>query len=186
MKRILSPWKRILIGSMTKGSLVDQLEQRRMLRNFRKEVTEYNYARPMMQSDWFAVSTKMVWTEFVVLELGYDLGFKDPPKTADFMTDGFCSGWSVNSLRDQEIGMCHPEDGPQLRLQYLGQPEELVFVGMPPLPVKGAPHVFYLGNFEIPDVADKPPETSLLIDGAWAPPDRRWSLATKVAYRLYR
>lgn len=173
-KKILKPFISIQTGNTTAEKLIADIKANKNKNNVADEVTEY--ASSMMANFAFTVSAVPGTADLVSISIG-ELGFTENPQTIDVMTADFCAQWSAENLTGYAIELCQPEDGPQLRKQWLDQPKDsAVWMAMERITDSGGgPRVFSVG-------CDSDVRRWLL--GGWARPDDRWCLGSRIVFRL--
>jgi hypothetical protein len=166
-KKVLTPFITIATGGGTTKKLVADI------RAMPTEITEY--AEGMTKSSNFVISPTVGTADLVVLTVA-ELGFTESPRTDQFMTAEFCTRWSAENLDGQEIELCQPEDGLQLRKKWIGQPKGMaVWMAMERIRFGGDPHVFFVVRDGV---------GSRWLHGSWVDPGDRWFLSSRFAFRL--
>ena len=106
-----------------------------------------------------------------------DFGFTDRPTIADMLNPDRLAEWSAANLDGWQVELNPAETGPQLAIQYTGQPQnEFLWIGMERIPGSGGrPFVFYLEHND---------EDMYSLDAHWTYPYALWRLDYLVAFRL--
>lgn len=112
-KRVLPIWKTITRGGKPIEQILTNIEMRA------DEVDDT--ARDLTMRLGFSVG-KDELSEYLVRLTPGELGFNHKPWTREFLTKEFLAKWSADNLDGQVLELCHPEVGPQLRDQYVAQP----------------------------------------------------------------
>jgi len=125
-------WRTIEVGGKSVPVLERELEQ--------KGIYFHKYARKMMSIQFFTLKAPEQ-ISLVRLKVS-DLGFNEIPPTIEQI---------YQKAQDLGLDLCPPEVGPELRLNYDGQPGEKVYVGMKQIGLPDEeyfsepfPHVFVL------------------------------------------
>ena len=157
----------ISIGGLSKEQLAEKVKSARSVSP---------YAKRLMKHESFTTLPVAMITRQIVLT-PEDLGFTDRPTIAEMLDNDRLAEWSRANLPGWRVELNPPEVGPQLALQYKGQPQnEFLWVAMERIPGSGGrPYIFYL---EWND------ENICSLDAHWTYPYALWRLDYLVSYRL--
>ena len=152
-------WRAVQTGGKAKEQLTRELQA------VNNQVGDWG--QQMMAHRAFVTSPKAKQVAFAKVRVS-DLGFTDPnnlPTTAQIWQRGQALG----------LGLCLPDDGPNLRLAYQDQPVgETIWVAMEQIPdARG-----FLGVFELARRAG-----GIWLGGACARPGCRWPLGLVLVFR---
>jgi hypothetical protein len=136
------------------------------------------YAKRLMKHERFTtLSTKVTILQIVLTP--EDLGFTDRPTIAEMLDNERLARWSLANLKGWRVELNPPEVGPQLAIQYNGQPQnEFLWIAMERIPGSGGrPYIFYL---------ERNDEDVFSLDAHWTYPYALWRLDYLVSFRLTR
>jgi hypothetical protein len=159
----------ISIGGLSREQLFSQVKSARLVSP---------YAKRLMKHESFTTLPAEVTTLQIVLT-PEDLGFTDRPTIAEMLDPERLTKWSFANLKGWRVQLNPPEVGPQLALQYKGQPQnEFLWIAMERIPGSGGrPYIFYL---------ERNDEDLYSLDAHWTYPYALWRLDYLVSFGLVK
>ena len=159
----------ISIGGLSKEQLFERVKSARLVSP---------YAKRLMKHESFTTLPASITARQIVLT-PEDLGFTDRPTIAEMLDNERLANWSAANLRGWRVELNPPEVGPQLAIQYKGQPQnEFLWIAMERIPGSGGrPYIFYL---------ERNDEDVHSLDAHWTYPYALWRLDYTVSFRLIK
>jgi hypothetical protein len=159
----------VSIGGLSKDELFEQAKSVRSVSP---------YAKRLMKHERFTTLPVRTTIHQIVLT-PEDLGFSDRPTIAEMLDNERLAKWSSANLKGWRVETNPPEVGPQLAIQYKGQPQnEFLWIAMERIPGSGGrPYVFYL---------ERNDEDVCSLDAHWTYPYALWRMDYLVSFRLTR
>jgi hypothetical protein len=157
----------VSIGGFSKEALFKRVEPVRQVSPYAKRLMKHE--RFTTLSDKSTILQIMLTPE--------DLGFSDRPTIAAMLDNARLAKWSLTNLKGWRVELNPPEVGPQLAIQYKGQPQnEFLWIAMERIPGSGGrPYIFYL---------ERNDEDLRSLDAHWTYPYALWRLDYLVSFRL--
>jgi hypothetical protein len=157
----------ISIGGVAKQDLFDKVKAVRAVSPYAKRIMKHEAFTTLPAPE----------TALQIALTPEDFGFTDRPTIADMLNPDRLAEWSAANLDGWQVELNPAEAGPQLAIQYTGQPQnEFLWIGMERIPGSGGrPYVFYL---------ERNDEDMYSLDAHWTYPYALWRLDYLVAFRL--
>jgi hypothetical protein len=157
----------ITIGGVSKDKLLEQVKAVRYVSP---------YAERIMKHENFTTLEKPEPALLIVLT-PKDLGFTEMAYVADLLHSDRLAAWSKENFAGWEVTIVPAEVGPQLAIQYTGQPQdEFLWMAMNRIPgYAGRPYLFYI---------ERDDDEVNSLDAHWMYPAAPWPLHYTVAFRL--
>ncbi len=175
VKKTLTPFVTIRTGGTDEDQLLEDIRSCCNKDHAPDNLADFVFTH-MMANSGVSISKKAGTADLVMLSVR-ELGFIAQPRTDEFMTAKFCTRWSSKNLDGYTIKLCHPEDGPQLLMQWLPQQNDSEFsIAMEAINNPNrSPSIFNVGCRS---------DGKRWLHTLWAASERKWDLDSRFVFRL--